>query len=228
MTEYLFDQKKAAEELKNFFSSEKARLNSFGRMVNQTFEAYTFASTIKWYEKCGWKVSITSPIVKGKKVFRMKFSTRGAPENYSYASCRKGNTECQIRHQLRVATKSHREKNKYPANICCDIAVLNNVDIKNYLSDQAIPNDELISFGEVKHMSAFAELIAGFLGVVHELQPKRLRKIRVKTWVKNDHIAPFLNVSGYLQKTAKGLAETITKRKYDIAIYHYEKKINNI
>jgi hypothetical protein len=52
--------------------------------------------------------------------------------------------------------------------------------------------------------------------------------IRTRKWIPNDTISPFLNVSGNLYGTAKGLAETIEKRKYDIDIYHYENKINAI
>lgn len=225
MSGYLFDQKTAIENLRKFFSEEKPRLNSFGRMVNQTFEAYTFASTIKWYEKNGWLVHIKNPKIRGRQTFRLKFSTRGAPEKYSYAQCEKGEKRCQIRHQLRLATKTHKSKNNYPANICSDVAIIDDMDLSNLLSDESVPNNRVISFGEVKHMSAFAELIAGFIGVVHELQPKRLRKIRINTWKAGDHIAPYLNVSGYLQRTAKGLDETIKQRKYDIDIYFYENKL---
>lgn len=226
---YLFDQEEACKKLKDFFASEKPKLNSFGSVVNQVFEAYTFASTIKWYQLKGWKVDIINPTIKHRKRFQLKFSTRGAPNRYSYAFCSKGDEECQIRHQLRVATKSYKtDDNKYPANICCDIVILKNADLSLYSSDQALPNNHLISFGEVKHMSAFAELIAGFIGVVHELLPSKLRKIRTAKWTKDNHISPYLNVSGLLQRTAKGLNETIEERKYDVDVYCYERKINGI
>ena len=222
---YLFDQKEAILKLNKFFYKEKPRLNSFGNVVNQVFEAYTFASTIKWYEKNGWKVNIVSPVIKKKRIFKLKFSTKGIPNRYSYAICEKEGDKCQIRHQLRVATKSFKEKNKYRANICCDVVVLNDIDLSGYFTDMAIPNSNLISFGEVKHMSAYAELIAGFIGMVHELQPIRLKKRRIKKWKMGSHISPYLNVSGFLQHTAKGLNETIESRKYDIDVYSYENKI---
>ncbi|MFA6256807.1 MAG: hypothetical protein WCT29_00675 [Candidatus Paceibacterota bacterium] len=225
---YLFDKKEAEVKLKRFFANEKPRLRTFGNVVNQVFEAYTFASTIKWYQSNEWLVHIINPKVKSKGIFRLKFSTMGAPNKYSYAICEKGEKKCQIRHQLRVTTESYRDKNNYRANICCDISVINNLDLNLYSTAMAIPNKELISFGEVKHMSAFAELLANFVGLVHELQPRRLRTIRTRRWARNEHISPFLNVSGFLQPTAKGLNETIEKRKYDIDVYHYENKMVNI
>jgi len=48
---YLFDQELAIKELNNFFLKNGAALRSFGSTVNQTFEAYVFASCIKWYKK---------------------------------------------------------------------------------------------------------------------------------------------------------------------------------
>lgn len=226
MSDYLFNQKNTIEDLERFFKKEKANLNSFGNKVNQTFEAYTFAETIKWYKNEGWSIRLKNPLIKKTETFRLKFSTRGTPDNFSYAVCTKGEKICQIRHQLRVSTKSHLRKNKYPANICCDIAIIHDSDLQYHGTDDGVSNEKLISFAEVKHMSAFAELVAGFVGMVHELQPRRLKRIRVKGWPGNQHIAPFLNLSGYLHGTAKGLSETLERRKYDIDIYHYDRKIN--
>ena len=91
-----------------------------------------------------------------------------------------------------------------------------------FTTDSALPNNELISFGEVKHMSAFAELIANFIGMVHELEPSKLKSIRKKGWKRTDEISSFLYVSGLLYTTAKGLVETIENRKYDIDIYSFD------
>jgi hypothetical protein len=76
-----------------------------------------------------------------------------------------------------------------------------------------------VSFGEAKHMSAFAELIAGFVGVVHELQPERLKRVRVAHFKSSPHPAPFLYVSGYLWNTAEGVRQTLMRRKVDLDIY---------
>jgi hypothetical protein len=104
---------------------------------------------------------------------------------------------------------------------------MQDVDIDGFSSDTALDNDMLIAFGEVKHMSAYAELIASFIGLVHELQPDKLKRIRVKKWQRNDTISSFLYVSGLLYRTAEGLVETIEKRKYDIDIYSLNNPMND-
>jgi len=226
MADYLFDQASVKTHLKDFFASEKATINNFGSTVNQTFEANVFAEVIKWYRAKGWTVKIISPIINGNPTFKLKFNTRGAPGNYSYAICSKDDKNCQIRHGLRTHTKSYDLRNKKSANIVCDIVVMEDIDINGFSSDSAISNDLLIAFGEVKHMSAYAELIASFIGMVHELKPEKLKKIRVKKWHRSDTISSFLYVSGLLYRTAEGLVETIEKRKYDIDIYSFNNPMN--
>ena len=221
MANYLFDQAKTQVELQNFFNTNKAQLSSFGNFVNQTFEAFAFAKVIEWYQNKGYSTQIINPKINGIETFRLKFSTRGTPNKFSYAVMTIEDETIQIRHQLRVSTASNSDKLKYSANICCDVVVLENQDLKYFNSASPIPSSWLISFGEMKHMSAFAELVASFLGLVHELAPKRLRKIRKRGKVSK-HLPPFLYVSGYMNPTAKGLFETIKRRKYDVDIYSFE------
>lgn len=220
---YLFNQKDTKKELNKFFNSNKKVLQTFGTRVNQTFEAYVFAKTIKHYKKKGWQTKIVNP--KNTKKLRLKFSTRGAPSNFSYCIAVKNNSSIQIRHQLRVDIKKKYQSQTKPSNICCDVVVMDDYNIDHYGTSDALPNYNLISFGEVKHMSAFAELIASFIGLVHELMPDKLKNIRNKSYNKNDHLSPFLYVSGLLYSTAAGIVESIKKRKYDIDIYSYDKPI---
>jgi hypothetical protein len=64
-------------------------------------------------------------------------------------------------------------------------------------------------------------LIAGFLGLVYELQPHRLKRTRMKAWMNSikDYPAPFLFVSGHLWHTAEGIAATVKRRKLDVDVY---------
>lgn len=217
---YLFDQKNAQKDLKKFFSKNKSSLQSFGSRVNQTFEAYVFAKTIKYYQNNGWHTTIVNP--PNTKKLRLKFSTRGAPGNFSYCLAQNKSRSIQIRHQLRVDISKKFKSQTKPSNVCCDIVILEDTNIDQYGTSDALPNDMLISFGEVKHMSAFAELVASFIGLVHELSPNKLKRIRTKSFKGNGHLPSFLYVSGVLYSTAGGIYESIKKRKYDLDIYSYD------
>jgi hypothetical protein len=222
MANIYFDQAAAKTQLVSFFANEKANITNFGDAVNQTFEAQVLANVFKWYKQNGWALKIINPIKNNRPTFTLKFNTRGAPVNYSYAICTKGTDVCQIRHGLRTHTKYYSTNNSMSANIVCDIVVMKDLNIDHFTTNSALPNADLISFGEVKHMSAFAELIASFIGLAHELKPDTLKPIRKKKWKRPDKISCFLYVSGILNPTAKGLIETINKRKYDIDIYSFE------
>jgi hypothetical protein len=120
-----------------------------------------------------------------------------------------------------VATKYHVNNKGPAANVCLDVAVIRDSNLSWYGTRDYLPNADLITFGEAKHMSAFAELVAGFLGLVYELQPHRLKRTRTKAWknAPQDHPAPFLFVSGHLWYTAEGIAATVVRRKLDVDIY---------
>lgn len=216
------------KDLTSFFSSSRKDLSLFGSTVNQTFEAFVFASVIGWYKERGWRVDLANPgraVPGGKQTLRLKFSTRGRPENYTYARCSRDGEAIQIRHQLRVATRAYKPSNKFRANLVLDVAVIRDLDLTEYGTTDHVANASLITFGEAKHMSAFAELVASFLGVASEMQPERLRRRRFRSKVaqarvaKSPHVPPFLYVSGFLFHTAQGLAETILKRGFDVDVY---------
>src|SRR5947209_17569188 len=104
--------------------------------------------------------------------------------------------------------------------MCLDVAVIREMDLDGFSTSDHVPNSQLLTFGEAKHMSAFAELVASFIGAVHELQPHRLKRLRTKKWAaqpKSDP-APFLFVSGSFWRTGEGLVLTIRRRKYDVDI----------
>ncbi|PQO39311.1 hypothetical protein C5Y96_05510 [Blastopirellula marina] len=217
------DQEKIRESLSEFFDDNRGDLETFGRTVNQTFEAFVFAAVTAWYRERDWKIEFRHPRQNSSKLdkkkslgVRLKFSTKGRPGNYSYVVCTKGEEEVHIRHQLRVATRYHTSKLQYPANVCLDVAVIKPVDLCSYSSEDFVENRHLVTFGEAKHMSAFAELVANFVGLVHEMQPGRLRR---KKKVVSRAMPPFLYVSGFLFRTAQGINESLDARGYDIQIY---------
>jgi hypothetical protein len=223
MTKQWIDTSSIRQKVGDFFSENKSDITQFGSTVNQTFEAFVFASLVNWYSKNNWKINFIHPI-SGSNIVKLKFSTRGRPSQYTYALCTKETEKIQIRHSLRVATCYHRPDFSQPANVVLDVAVISDTDLSNYKTDAHIENSYLITFGEAKHMSAFAELIANFIGLVHEISPHVVAPIRpyIGPIEPREHPAPFLYVSGHLNRTAQGIVESIRYRGYDIDVYDYQ------
>jgi hypothetical protein len=217
--------------LVTFFAQQRDEIGNFGSTVNQTFEAFVFAQTVGWYRARGWAIEVQNPRPQKDKPerFRLKFTTRGRPAGFSYVRCTSpdGTEIVQVRHQLRVATRAYREDTYPRSNICLDVAVIRDLSLEHYDTNDHVPNHQLVSFGEAKHMSAFAELIAGFIGLVHELQPERLKRTRSRRRPDQPHPAPFLFVSGHFWRTAEGLNRTIMRRRYDIDVFNKTKALTD-
>lgn len=225
------DVEAIAGELRVFFDQQRSDLTTFGSRVNQVFEAFVFAQVIAWHREHDWTVEFVHPkeAIKKKPVnepthapaqvaLRLKFSTKGRPSGYSYARCSRGGATVQIRHGLRVMTHSGQRFNQPKANVVLDVAVIDDLDLTHYDSDAALENKHLRTFGEAKHMSAFAELLVGFLGLVAEIQPGRLRS-RARGRQRKLGLLPFLYVSGFITGTANGVKETVWRRGFAVNIY---------
>lgn len=220
MTNLWVDQPALRKQLSEFFNDNRKDLTAFGSTVNQTFEAFVFAAIIEWYRANGWSVEFVHPKKPGEaETVRLKFSTRGRPENYSYARCQKGNSTIEIRHQMRVETAHATPGQNPPANLCIDVAVLLAADRAGYSSTTAAPNAELLLFAEAKHMSAFAELVAQFIGMVHEMMPDKLSPAAVAS---PEHLRPFLFVSGNFLRTAEGVIATAKRRSFQIEFFNHK------
>ncbi len=205
----------------DFFEYKQKDLTTFGNTVNQTFEAFVFASIINWYQENGWRIRFEHPKNYGGKV-RLKYSTRGKPENYTYAVAVKRKKQIEIRHNIRIRS-AHSDYESPVASFVVDVGVLKVHSAENFSTYDSVENRNLITFSEAKHMSAFAELIGGFIGIVHELLPKRLR--RHKTPIGNPiHPHPFLFVSGFSNPSAEGVIATIIERGYRISIIDRDSK----
>lgn len=222
MAELWVDQAETKQRLATFFQAAKKDLHLFGETVNQTFEAHVFAALVAHYGKLGWDPKLMHPGKRadGTAVVRLKFNTRGKPKGYTYALCTKGGVSIQIRHQLRVSTAHRTGAERRSPNICLDVAVIENLDLDRYTTDQPVPNGDLLSFGEAKHMSAYAELVAQFLGIVHEMMPHCLQGKEPSQRYK-EHPAPFLFVSGKFYPSAEGIRETIEARGLRVSFFNH-------
>lgn len=218
------DQDGVKESLARFFDDEKKDFAAFGLTVNQTFEAFVFASMVSWYKGRGWRVELVHP--KGSPqttAVKLKFNTRGLPSGYTYALCRKAGVAIEVRHALRVATRHHSAGTFPAANVCLDVAVIASHDLSALKTNDHVENGKLLVFGEAKHMSAFAELVANFIGLVHEMMPEHLEATRpyIGPLPDREHLAPFLYVSGYLYPTARGVYDTVRMRGLDVDVYDH-------
>lgn len=231
---WTFDQTIATQRLADFFKQNGGTARDFGNRVCQTFEATTFAQVIKWYQDKGWKVEVVNPKVGNKRTFRLKYSTKGDARNFTYVRCTdnsQSSRPIQIRHQIRIETfyNLRKKRSSLRANIVCDVAVLVDGYYDHIVGNMHVENEHLITFAEAKHMNAYAELVASFVGIVHELQPWRIgHDVKKRRRLMASHPKPFLNLSGVCMGTAEGIKETMRRRKLDVDVHDSTRPFVNL
>jgi hypothetical protein len=167
---------------------------------------------VQHYRAYGYNTSIQNPA--GTQEFRVKLSTRGHPADYSHVVCERGTTICELHSNLSVL-------GGYAAGVfCVDVAIVNPGVVptkKDKKAPQPLQNSDLISFAEAKKLVIYPMLLAQFVGIVHEVTPKFLRRDE-KYELGNDHLHPALIALGSLTPNARDILRSFKRRKYKITI----------
>jgi len=88
---------------------------------------------------------------------------------------------------------------------------------KSEKASQPLRNSDLISFAEAKKLVIYPMLLAQFLGIVHEVTPKFLKRDQ-KYRLGNDHLHPALIALGSLTPNARDILRSFKRRRYKIII----------
>lgn len=167
---------------------------------------------VQHYRAYGYKTTIQNP--RGTQEFRVKLSTRGHPADYSHVVCERGESIVELHSNL--SALGGRDSGVF----CVDVAIVNPGVVptkKGKKGAEPLHNSELISFAEAKKLVIYPMLLAQFLGIVHEIKPKFLRKDR-KYCLGDDHLHPALIALGNLTPNAKDILRSFNRRKYKIVV----------
>lgn len=83
----------------------------------------------------------------------------------------------------------------------------------------ALDNGALATFAEVKKLVVYPMLLAQFVGIVHEITPSRLKRLKSGT-PSDDHFPPALITLGYLTATSSKAIKGFAKRKFRLCVVH--------
>jgi hypothetical protein len=201
----------------------KKHLGAFIRRHRSEFESMTSRETAllemgalvmsaEHYRLAGYTVS---PQNERSGRFVVKLSSRGHPYNFSWFHCVRGADACEIHANLAVHG-GHRDGAVYVV----DVAVVHPDKTPKKKEKKpwvALSNEHLITFAEVKKLVIYPMLLAQFIGIVHEIKPKALRRAGLSLDA-GSHFYPALVSVGYLQGTSRKILEGFKKRKYRISV----------
>lgn len=195
--------------VRSFLSRNGTVFRDQGSRISEFFEMCCYNNVVDFYRQKKFSVAPHQLDKTGAFVYKLKAS--GSHENFSFfrvsKKVRNVNWEFDIHHNMQIEC-IHQPGLFYTA----DIAVLsaNGVERKHvavYRQKRSYcPADKVQTFFEVKHMSAFPELLFSFTGILDNFSHSGGR---VNLPV---HIAPALLLSGNLNSHTDAIAQYISSR----------------
>ena len=201
-----------SDAIRLFARQHRTALDFLNARQTQLLEIGAMVGVVQHYRAYGYNTSIQNPT--GAHEFRVKLSTRGHPADYSHVVCERGTTVCELHSNLSVF-------GGHDSGIfCVDVAIVNSGVVpttKSKKPSQPLQNSDLISFAEAKKLVIYPMLLAQFLGIVHEVTPKFLKRDK-KYRLEDDHLHPALIALGSLTPNARDILRSFKRRKYKITI----------
>lgn len=198
--------------ISQFAKQHRTTLDFLNGRQTQLLEIGAMVGVVQHYSANGYTTTIRNPV--GAAEFRVKLSTKGHPADYSHVVCERGTAVCELHTNLSVL--GGRDGGIY----CVDVAIVNSgvvPTMKGKTSPRPVPNSALISFAEAKKLVVYPMLLAQFVGIVHEVTPRFLKRPE-KYRLSDDHLHPALIALGNLTANAAEIVKSFRRRKYKITI----------
>jgi hypothetical protein len=200
-------------ELTGFVTRHGATLRQIGTHQFQVLEIGALILVVEHYRKQGYLPRPQN--LEGAGIFRVKQAARGNPRRYSwYALEKNGATPFEVFLNLPTLGAFSRDDGVYVV----DVAVVRAGSVPQLArgGPTAIRNDDLITFVEVKNFRVYPMLLAHFVGIVHELQPRMLRGRRPQGFRRDGHFLPTLLTVRTATPNAQGIVDWFPRRGYRI------------
>lgn len=201
--------------LKKFISQHSVQFHNLAVRESALLEVGALTMASEHYRLAGYTISVENP---KNGLFVTKLTSRGHPYNFSWFSCVRDDELYEIHSNLPVKG-AHRDGAIYVV----DVAVVEGSDgvpkAKPKKPWLALENKKLATFAEVKKLVVYPMLLAQFIGIVHEITPRSLRKPKALP-KPSAHFPPSLVTLGYLQGTSAKVLGGFAKRKYHVCVVH--------
>ena len=201
--------------LNGYINSHGAQFKRLSHRQSQLLEIGALTVVAKHYEIAGYNVS---PQNLAKNDFKVKMSTRGAPWNFSWFQV-SGPKGCYEIHANLPVQDAYATEG---ARFVVDVAVIPQGCLPTTVKDRkawaSVVNSDLITFVEAKALVVYPMLIAHFIGIVHELQPRFLSGRRPYGFSARGHFDPALVSLGYLHGTCGKIVSGFRARKCKVKV----------
>ena len=197
-----------------FLKKHSQALYKLSTNQSKTLELAVTVAVSEHYTSHGYSVSVNNPLSKPNR-FVIKTSTRGYPWNFSVLHLERDGVEFEAHMNLLV--RSAHDEGRY----CVDLGVVNQGVVPNAkpkVTWDCVPNDQLVTFAEVKKLVVYPMLLAQFLGIVHEIKPTFIGGHMPYGFLKRDHLLPTLASLGGFSGNSSKIVGAYESRKVRVNI----------
>lgn len=200
--------------IKKFLKKHKQAFYTLSSNQSKALELAIAVGVSEHYRSNGYAVSVVNP-KKYPSTFLVKTGTRGHPWNFTHIKLERDGTVFEA--HMNLIVRSAHDEGKY----CVDlgIAKLGAVPSKAKRDSwEAVDNEDLVTFAEVKKLVVYPMLLAQFVGIVHEIKPCFITGRTPRGFVKADHLFPALAALGNFSGNSSKIVEAYKTRKIRLTI----------
>ena len=200
--------------ISDFTRKHRTTFSMLAARQSQLLELAAIVGVDMHYRSNGYASSIRSPEEQG--TFVVKTSTRGHPAKYSSIAFEKDGKVTEAHMNLLV--RGAHDDGIY----CVDVGIVEAGAVPDKVSGKkkwlCVPNKSLLSLVEAKRLVVYPMLLAQFLGIVHEIKPRFLRKPTPKGFGRELQLPPTLIALGQFSGNSKVIVDTYASRSISLCI----------
>ncbi len=207
------DTEQLKSQLKGLVKHHREVFSEIPSRRSALLELAAFVGVREHYRSNGFEVETVNP--GASAVLKLKTFSRGHPWNYSRAVLTKGRLCAEVHSNL--MTEGAHGAGQY----CVDVGICRVGRVpaaKPRRGWRSLGNKDLLSFVEVKSLMIYPMLLAQFVGIVHEIKPRFLRRPKVRLFDRYNHLPPSLLVLGRFSGTSDQIVRDFIQRGVQVHI----------
>jgi hypothetical protein len=209
------DVKAVSAALNRYINAHRTELARVPIIQSQLLELGALVLTAEHYKINGYEIRVSN-LVDSK--FRVKRTSGGKPWNFSWFVAARGRHRVEIHSNLPVAGFYGKDGARYVVDVavCKPDFLPIKPDVRR--AWRSADNEVLVTFVEAKKLTIYPMLLAQFIGIVHEVQPRFLAGRNAPMFAAGKHFNPTLVTTGPWAKSCEQIYAEFGPRKFRVTV----------
>jgi len=201
--------------LKRYIDTHRAELARVPVIQSQLLELGALVLTAEHYKINGYQIRVSN-LIDSK--FRVKRSSGGKPWNFSWFVATRGKHKVEIHANLPVAGFYGKDGARYVVDVAVCKPDFLPIEPEGRRAWTSAGNETLVTFIEAKKLTIYPMLLAQFIGIVHEIQPRFLAGRNAPMFAAGKHFSPTLVTTGPWARSCEQIYTEFGSRKFRVLV----------